>query len=305
MTRRLALSALGLYPLAFRRRYGQEMRELMKDSPPRPADVADILRGALAAHLRPSAATAGLVSPAERIRLSAGGVLTCWILFAAAGFGFYKTTEDAPFSAAGNAHPTLGDSHLVVQVLAVLASLAVLVGALPLIIAALTAARSERQLPQLVLRPAAAILLFAVLTAILVAVAHAEHGRSAGPAGRGAFIAWELAALACAAVCVASARRALFAVSVERWRLLAALSSCAVLTGAMVAMALATAAYAIALPLDASALAGSSNGPLQLLTVGASLAAQVVAMAAAGALSMLASARGWRAARDLEHATGR
>jgi hypothetical protein len=41
------------------------------------------------------------VDPVDRVRASTGGVLACWVVFAASGFAFYKTTEDAPFSAAG------------------------------------------------------------------------------------------------------------------------------------------------------------------------------------------------------------
>ena len=50
--------ALALYPLAFRRRYEQEMRALLEDSPPRVLALLDLLRGAMAAHLRPAAARA-------------------------------------------------------------------------------------------------------------------------------------------------------------------------------------------------------------------------------------------------------
>ena len=122
MTGRLARLALALYPLAFRRRYEQEMRALLEESPPRALALLDLLRGAMAAHLRPTAAAGGGVDPGERLRASASGQLACWVAFAAAGFGFYKTTEDAPFAAAGHAHQLLGDTHLAVQVLAVLAS---------------------------------------------------------------------------------------------------------------------------------------------------------------------------------------
>ena len=88
----------------------------------------------------------------DRLRASSSAVLACWVAFAAAGFGFYKTTEDQPFSRAGDAHLALGGSHLAVQVLAVLGSIAVLTGALPLLIAALrqaTAIRSYAQPPAL------------------------------------------------------------------------------------------------------------------------------------------------------------
>ena len=69
--------------------------------------MLDLIRGALVAHLHPHNAPPGAVDAADRVRASASGVLMCWVLFAAAGFAFYKTTEDPPFSAAGHAHPLL------------------------------------------------------------------------------------------------------------------------------------------------------------------------------------------------------
>ena len=77
------------------------------------------------------------------MRASISGVLLCWVFFAAAGFAYYKTTEDLPFSAAGHAHPLLRDAHLAVQAVALIASAAVVLGALPLIVAALARARRE------------------------------------------------------------------------------------------------------------------------------------------------------------------
>ena len=297
MSRRLALSVLSLYPLGFRRRYGAEMRELVEGTPPNAMTVVDLLRGALIAHVRPPASAAALVSASETVRASMSNVLACWVLFAAAGFGFYKTTEN--FNLAEHAHPVLGDAHLSVQILAVLASGAVLLGASPLILAALRAARRERTLRPLVAAPPLAVLIFAALTAGLILAAHSPHARSAGAAGRGIFIAWELAGLACAAVCVFASRRALFAVSPTRASLLFAITASTLVACAMVVMAGATALYTAALALDDSSLAASANGPLMVLSVSVSLAGQVVVMAAAGAVAALTTVRGCRAARGL------
>src|SRR5690242_13012811 len=145
MRRHLARAAVWLYPLAFRRRYGAEMEAMLDDAPPRLVNVLDLVRGALVAHVRPPASVADAASPGDRVRASASGVLACWVLFAAAGFGFYKTTEDQPFSVAGHAHPLLRDAHLAVQAFAFVASISVVIGALPLIAAALTQARTDRR----------------------------------------------------------------------------------------------------------------------------------------------------------------
>ncbi|MGI8507134.1 MAG: hypothetical protein ACR2MK_10125 [Solirubrobacteraceae bacterium] len=297
MSRRLATVALDLYPLAFRRRYGQEMRALLDQTPTRMVTVLDLLRGALAAQLRP--AVTDLVDPADRVRASASGVLACWVLFAAAGFGFYKTTEDQPFSAAGHAHPLLGSAHVSIQALALVASAAVLLGALPLITAALAHARRQPGLRLVLSLPALAILLFAALTGILVLAARSDHAHGPTTAGGLAFIAWGFAGLACGAVCCLASRTALFAVPLSRLRLVTAIACGTVVTAAMAAMTLATAVYAIALPIDASHLAAAPNGPLQLVSAGTSLVAQLIVMALAVALAWTTTRRGWRAASQL------
>ena len=297
MTRRLARLTLRLYPLAFRRRYGEEMLALLAETPPRVATVLDLVRGALVAHMRPPAAAAGRVGSADRVRASASGVLACWVAFAAAGFAFYKTTES--FTAAGYEHPVLGDVHFSIQALASAASVAVLLGALPLIVGALAAARREPSLRLLVSVPALAVIVFAGLTGALVLVIHRANTYYPTPGGGIAFIAWGLAGLACGAACVVASRRALFAVPMPRGRLLTAFACGTLVTAAMVAITLATAVYAIALPVDASGLAGAPNGPLQAVSVSASLVLEVVVMALAATLASTATRRGWRAAGQL------
>ncbi|HEY4830082.1 MAG TPA: hypothetical protein VIH85_25180, partial [Solirubrobacteraceae bacterium] len=185
MTVRLARFALSLYPLAYRRRYGEEMHALLEDEPPRARTVLDLLKGALVAHLRPRNAPAGAVDPADRVRASASGVLMCWVLFAAAGFGFYKTTEDQPFSDAGHLHPLLRDAHLAVQAVAVIASAAVVLGALPLIAVALARARHDPSARHTVALPLAPVIVFGVLTAVVVAYAHSHGANHASGAGYG------------------------------------------------------------------------------------------------------------------------
>lgn len=303
MTWWLARKALGLYPLAFRRRYGQEMHALLDQTPPRVPTVLDLLRGALAAHLRPPAATAGIVGSADRVRASASGVLACWVAFAAAGFGFYKTTEDGSFFAAGYEHPLLGDVHFSIQALALVGSAAVLLGALPLVLAALARARREPGLRRLVGVPPLAVLGFAGLTGVLIVVAHSQHPNGPTTGGGIAFIAWGLAGLACGAACVVASRRALFVVPMSHWRLVIAFAGGTVVTAAMAAITLATALYAIALPLDVSHLAGAPNGPLQAMSVSASLVVDVVVMAIAATLASTTTRRGWGAVREL-HASG-
>lgn len=298
LTARLANLALRLYPLAYRRRYGEEMRLLLEDRPPRARTVFDLLKGAARAHLRPGDAPSGVVAPAERVRASASAVLLCWVFFAAAGAGYYKTTEDLPFSTAGDAHPLLRDAHLVVQAAALIGSAAVVLGALPLILAALAQARRDPKLRRTVALALLSLLVFAVLTVGLIPVAHAQ-GPNGSRAGSALAIAWGIAGLACGTACVRACRAALFKTAVAPVWLRSALVAGTIVTVAMLAIAVATAVYAIALAVDASHLATEPNGPYQLLSVTASLIVQLAVMVGAGALAALATTRGWQVNRQL------
>ncbi len=295
MTRRLARQALRLYPLAYRRRYGDEMRALLDDQPPRPRTVLDLIRGAVRAHVRPADAPAGVVDAGDRVRASTSGVLLCWVFFAAAGFGYYKTTEDAPFAAVGRAHQLLRDAHLAVQVLAVTASVTVVLGALPLIFSALKQARRNPALRRTVALPCLPVLVFGALTAAVLAIAHAQGPNHTADAGYAIAVAWGIAGLACGASCVLACRAALFSTPAGVRQLRAALAAGTVITVAMLAIATVTAVYAIALAADASRIAAAPNGPFQVLTVTVSLILQIAVMAGAGTLAAIATVRGWRA----------
>jgi hypothetical protein len=293
MTGWLARQALRLYPLAHQRRYGEEMRALLEDQPPRAGAVFDLLQGAARAHLRPADAPAGVVDAADRVRASTSGVLLCWVFFAAAGFGYAKTTEDQPFSVAGHAHPLLRDAHVAVQAVALIASAAVLVGALPLILSALAQARRDPSLRRTLATPFLPVLGFGALTAGVIALTHHRSG------GSGLALVWGIAGLACGTWCVLACRDALFATHVPAARLRLALAAGTVVAVAMVVIALATAVYAIALSADASPVAAESNGPFQVMSVTASLIIQVVVMVGAGALAVVAISRGRRVENEV------
>jgi hypothetical protein len=303
MSRRAASVALALYPLAFKRRYGVELRALLDESQPSVRSVLDLLRGALVAHVRPPAGLENALTPAERVRASASGVLACWVVFAATGFGFYKTTEDAPFAQSGERHALLAGTHLAIQLLAAIGSAAVVIGAAPLVAAALASARREPRLRGLVGVAPLAVAAFGLLTGVLVLVAHGARPGAARALSRSAFVAWGVLGLGCGVVCVVAARKALFAIGVGRAHLIGALVCGSLATVAMAAIAIACALYATALSLDASTLASSSNGPFGLLSTRASLIEQAVVMTFAAAFAAVATARGWRGARKLGRAS--
>ena len=91
MRLRLARAALGLYPLAWRRRYGKELVGLIEETPPSLRGSLDLLRGAADAHLHPAGLQA---TAADRMRNTVAATLCCWIAFVLAGCGFAKLTED-------------------------------------------------------------------------------------------------------------------------------------------------------------------------------------------------------------------
>jgi hypothetical protein len=124
MIRKLKLTALALYPKAFRARYGSEMTALIEESPARVRDLANLLAGAIAQHVRPEATLRATLPRDEQARLSMRGIIVCWGLFSVAGLGFYKTTENDAAHAVVQNSSVLPPAHLIVQVLAVLAAAA-------------------------------------------------------------------------------------------------------------------------------------------------------------------------------------
>jgi len=132
------------------------------------------------------------------------------------------------------------------------------------------------------------VIVFGALTAVVIALTHNSAG------GSGIALVWGIAGLACGMWCVLACRDALFATQVSAARLRVALAAATVVTFAMVAIAVATAVYAIVLSADASRVAAEPNGPFQVLSVTTSLIIQTVVMVGAGALAAVATARGWR-----------
>lgn len=286
----LARGLLALYPIAHRRRYGEEMEALLEDSEVRASTVLDLAKGAALAHLRPLPGLAGEVSPADRVRTGSVGLLACWLLFALAGLGFYKTTEEG-FHRVGEVHPVLGGAHLAVQLLAILGSLGVSAAIVPFAIAALRRARDDREAREAAILAVVSVGLLLLASGGIVLLASA-----AGPAPRGvafgALVAWTLIAVAAGVGCVLTARRGLFAIPIRRPGLQALVVLGALVAGTMAAMTAATAVYLAGLISDAPSVGAQPNGPLGLVSVTASLAIQLAVMLVATAL---AARTAWRA----------
>ncbi len=188
MSARLARLALALYPLAYRRRYGEEMESLLEDGGATPATVIDLTRGALRAHLRPEPGVAGAVGAEERLRGGLAVVLGCWLVFAVAGLALYKTTEGRPFEGVTGTPGVLGTLHLAIQIVAALAGAAVLAGVAPFALAALRGAPAPRRALGLAsacaaLVAAAMVVIAALTAAYLIALATSAPNLAGAPNG--------------------------------------------------------------------------------------------------------------------------
>lgn len=289
--RALARAALALYPLAHRRRYGAEMEALLEDAEPTPATVLDLARGAATAHLRPRPDLVAAVPPGERIRAGAAGLLACWLLFALAGLGFYKTTEEQGFHRVGELHPLLGGAHLAVQLLAVLGSLGVAAAIVPLALAVLRRARGDRQARSAAILAAASVAALLLASGVVLLLANAPGAAPRGVAF-GALLAWTALAVGAGLGCVLAARRGLFAIPLRRPGQLALVALGTLVAVTMAAITVAAALYLAALLSDAPGVGAEPNGPLGLLSVTASLAVQLGVMAAASALAARAALHG-------------
>ena len=288
MSGRLAKAALAFYPLAYRRRYGEEMEALVEEGRPGIRGSLDLLRSALLAHLRPVRGVSSAIGPEDRLRLSATAILASWIVFAAAGIAFCKTTEGHQFA---NAAAGLGGFRFAVQTLAVIASVALSIAALPLVLAALRGAATDRNLRSAAVLALGAVAVFVVASAALVAVANSAGANSVGLAGA-ALVAWAAVGAACGGACWLAARRGIFALDLSRRRLSGVLLLGTAVTAAMALIVLAGAGYCALLLLDAPKLAGEANGPFGLLSVGLSLGLQVATMSVAATTAAISVRRG-------------
>ena len=142
--RRVALGVVGLYPEAWRERYGAELRALLAEQAIGPSGLVDLLRGCADAHTHPGSVA---LAPRDQMRTTAGAGLCCWIGFVICGAGFAKLTEDHPFGVAGSAHPLIGVTRAAIAVIAFASVAAVVLGGGRLIVEVAGEALRERRRP--------------------------------------------------------------------------------------------------------------------------------------------------------------
>lgn len=169
-------SLLACYPPGWRRRYGDEYAALLSDSMTktawvrRPALVANVLRGALDAHVYPRG-----VPMRDRVRTPITTAVWAAGLFTVAGIGFQKMTEDPALSTAARRHAAIGWSFNLLIAAAAIALLALVAAALPTA-AAMLRGRANGTLKFLAVPPLAIAAWYGVLrVALLIAGQHSVH----------------------------------------------------------------------------------------------------------------------------------
>jgi hypothetical protein len=289
---RLVAGLLRLYPASWRERYADEFAAVLvaslADGARRWRLAADVAAGALDAHAQRRFDLGGSPMP-ERIRRAASIAFCASVVFAIAGSAFAKMTEDPVFTTAARDHAAVGWSFDVVYGGAILAGLAVLAGALPVLAAVVREALAgRRDLRRLLLVPPAAVGAWVGLVLLVTQVAH----RTPGP-DFGAFFAVAgsgiLVAARSAGALLAAAHRIELPVRVLRaeWLPMGALSL------AMAAVTVAGLVWGLALQARAPSLFQSAAGVVSTslaLTWAASVAVMGLASAAAGAATVRAAA---------------
>ena len=194
------------YPPAWRRRYGDEFAALLDDSlgdaAPSIRLRVDVIRSGVAIRLRETGLTGDVTPPSEWIRAGALTVLCAWAVFVVAGIGLQKTSEHWEAVVSGSAHTWAGIAFGAAVVLAGVASLLVVAGAVAALpaVARFRAAGGWRAIRRPVVRAAATC----GVTVVALAGAVWWARRLSEPQRNGADLAYSLAALGFALLLCAS-----------------------------------------------------------------------------------------------------
>jgi hypothetical protein len=261
---------LHLYPAAWRERYGDEFAALLDDCRLSPLNLLDVLRGALDAHLHAEVLTGRLLPMLDRLRRAEIAVFCAWVAFVVAGLGFQKMTEYDDFMEATRAHPLIGISFTAIQAGSIVVLLAVLVGGLPLALAALRYALAGRRF-DVALLFAVPLAAFATLAAYLFVALHVANG--AGASHRGPTAHDRVLAIGLIAVLILGAVASPWAVSAaisrsqvaERWYRFARIPALVTML-AMAVMCVADIVWGLALRAEAPHLFAGNGGVLATST---------------------------------------
>ncbi|GER89504.1 hypothetical protein KDW_36660 [Dictyobacter vulcani] len=142
---------LCLYPRVWRARYEDEFLVVLSSRPLSLREGIDIIRGAFDAHLHPCFGTIEMPSPEKMrrmyvlLRSSLLTIFCAYVAFILAGLSFQKMTEAAAFQEVARTQDMVGLTFSLVVIGAVVALLAVLVGGVPILFAAIKFALVRRR----------------------------------------------------------------------------------------------------------------------------------------------------------------
>lgn len=140
------LLLLRLYPRAWRERYADEVAAVLEQRPSSPWTLIDVLAGACDAHLHRDLLPERLVSTGHRIRNGEIAVFCAFVLFCFAWAPIQRMRDPLPvWESVVRTHPEILAALNVVNLFGVLASVAILVGGLPILYAALRSAAQARR----------------------------------------------------------------------------------------------------------------------------------------------------------------
>jgi hypothetical protein len=261
----LVRAILCLYPRQWRDRYQDEFARLLVDllaCAPRRARIrliVNVVSGAADAHLNYPAGGA----MTERIRRSLGVMICTLVVFAIAGAGFQKMTEDPAFTTAASLHSAIGTSFNVLRDIAFVAGIIVVIAAVPLVWALLRQAITRRQpvlVVWLVLPPVALATWIGVLK--LIMAAGPKHPGVHSGANATELIAVVVLGLAAAWVCAWSTLRALRETELPARLLQAEVVPMIAIVACMAAITVTDLSWGLAVRAGDGSLFHSSNGLL-------------------------------------------
>lgn len=165
---------VGLYPGWWRRRYGEEFEALLEQCLHTPLDVLDILLGAVDAHLELAAVSDWRsMNMNNKLRTAILLVFTAYVAFIVAGLGVYGFADDSPFIPMMRTNLGLLVAWSTLQVGALVALGAVVIGGAPLawtiVRRAFTSSREDLRLLLVPVVAFAALVLYIALAAYLTA----------------------------------------------------------------------------------------------------------------------------------------
>ncbi len=298
---------LRLYPRVWRTRYEEEFLVVLASHPFSFGEGADVIRGAIDAHLHPRLGTTDL-SLSEKmrqmlltLRCSLLTVFCTCVAFLMAGQGLQEMAESGDFQEATKVYSVIGLSSNLVVIGAVVTLTAMLIGGLPILIAVIRSALARKQHASLILLgvPILAFAIFLGMTFLLEAIIH-PGGSHPSPLwqlylDRGLFFGTQIAAVIAStgSLCLAVTRS-----DITEARLRSVLPLCVLVTLSMVLMLGATIVWGLGLYANIPQLFTGNHGIVRSSTTGTWLGI-IIIMAFMTMLALISLIRGREAATAL------